>query len=443
MKRTALLTAATVIMLIILSACGGVQTVNTNINVPELDRTQFNDTAYTEGWALLKAGDPGEAIKRFQQSNVVDEKLYVGFGYAFLAQNKLTLARRNFDKALELNAHNLQAHFGIASIHELLKENEDAFRIYAKLRTRHTDNAWIDSRYEHIKTSETKIALADARRFKLENQTLPYLEALKRAASYSPEMTDIKHEIADYHYARGQYDEAVQHYEALLDTLKDNVDIMEKLAECYEESRKLDRAVVIYKRLLAMKPGTIRYMNKVNDLKIRFYELNMPEKFKNIFFKQRVNREDLAALLGHYFEKYLETRSPVIITDIANSFAMEHIIKICTLKIMSLRPDHSFDRFRALNRTSFAVVLNALTEYLEKLEDYVLRFTPPEQVQEPSDISPRHKYYTIIKFMANAQLIKLDDQNRFNPTAEVSPAEVLTATRKILNSIEEKEEVER
>jgi len=183
-----------------------------------------------------------------------------------------------------------------------------------------------------------------------------------------------------------------------------------------------------------LKPGDLAYINKVNDLKVKFYEINMPEKFKNIFFKQEINREELAALIGHYFEKYLESRQPMIITDISGSFAMKQIISVCTLGIMKIRPDHSFDRFSVIDRAAFAVVISRLLDYL-KDRGYRVEFAPPDEYIEPGDVSQLHKDYGIIKLMVNSDLVKLDAEGRFNPTAKVTPAEVLLSIRKLLNTI--------
>ena len=416
--------------------CGGGTKINTVIIIPELDRTQFNDTAYIQGWENLKAGKPDLAIKNFQESNSVDEKLFVGFGYAFLAQNKLNLARRNFDQALAINPKNLQAQLGLATLYEISKENDKAFQVYAGLKVLYPENSYVNERYTAIKSAQTRDFLNKASLYKQENKTDLYIDSLKKAAAYSPENTDIEIEIANFYLERQEYLKAAQHYENVLDSHPENEEILLKLAEVYEKSQKFDSAVVVYRRLQKLKPEDITYINKVSDLKVKFYELNMPEKFKNIFFKQDINREELAALIGHYFNRYLETRSPVIITDIGNSFAKEHIIKIATLQIMEVRPDHSFDRFRTINRTDFAVVINRLVNYLREERGLTINFPPPEHAVEPIDISPVHKYYNVINFLLNSQLIKSDDENKFNPTAGVTPAEVLISIRKILNCID-------
>jgi len=425
------------ILIFLLVGCGGVTKVNTGIHIPELDRTQYNDSAYIEGWENLKSGNPKQAIRNFEQSTSVDEKLYVGFGYAFLQQNKISLARRNFEKALEINPDNLQAQFGVAIMHELLKEKMTAFRIYSNLRAKYPESTIVKVRYDYIKSTETRNYLEKARQYKSEYKTEKYIDALKQAAAYSPELVEIEIEIGDFFNLEGQYEKAALHYENVLEKFPNKEEVLVKLAAIYERSRKFDSAVVIYKRLLQLKPGDITYINKINDLKIKFYELNMPEKFKNIFFKSDINREELAALIGHYFDKFLDTRPPIIITDIGGSFAKEQIIKVCTLGIMKIRPDHSFDRFPTIDRATFAVVVNGLLKYLRDEQRYSLKFTPSEEIIEPRDISPLHKNYKIIKFLVNAQIIKLDDEDKFNPTAKVTPSDVLISIRKILNSIEE------
>jgi tetratricopeptide (TPR) repeat protein len=432
---------ACVLLLLIVAfiGCGGAK-VNTGIGIPELDVSQYNDPAYTAGWEKLKAGKPEEALKKFQESNAGDEKLYIGFGYAFLAQNKVSLAKQNFEKALAINPANWQAHYGLAAMYESVKDIYKAFQIYARLRTKYPENKWIKAKYEHIKTTETQKSLDKARQFKKENKIEKYIAALKEAAVYSPEMTDIEIEMADFYYSQGQYEQAIRHYENVAEAMQDvshKKEILLKLADIYEKNLKYDSAIIIYNNLLEYEPGNKSFKDKISELKTRFYEEKLPAKFKNIFFKEDVTREDAAALIGYYFDKYLDARPPIIITDIGNSFARDQIIKICTLGIMKIRPDHSFDRLLVIDRAAFAVIINNLVKYLEEEKGYSIKLTPAEETIEPTDISPMHKDYGIIRFMANAQMIKLDNEKRFNPTLKVTTAEVLGTIKKLLNSIEE------
>ena len=427
------------VLVLFLTGCSRVIQVRTDINIPELNSSEYHDSYYIDGWKSLKAGDPKQAIEYFEKSNLEDDKLYVGFGYAFLAQNKLNLARRNFKLALELNPDSLNAELGLASMYELMKDKENAFKIYSRLLIKYPDNIWIKVRYEYIKSTQTEYFLRKAEAFKIENRDKKYIQSLENASKYSPEIIDLKLKIADFYYKAGEYEKSSLYYEEILEKFPNKEDILFKLAENYERMKKIDSAIIVYKRLAELKPGDINITNKINDLKVKFYEIKLPLKFKNIFFKDDISREDLAALIGYYFDKYLTVeKTPLIITDITGSYAKDYIIKLCTLNIMKLRADHSFGRFKniKITRGDFAVVIHSLIMYLENY-GLDIRFTPYENIVEPPDISPLHKNYKIIKFLINSQIMRLDAENKFNSTLNISPAEAFTSIKKILNSIEQ------
>jgi tetratricopeptide (TPR) repeat protein len=279
---------------------------------------------------------------------------------------------------------------------------------------------------------------------KNEDSDRKYIEALLMAVYYSPEMVDVKIKIADQYYQMKEFEKAVQFYEKVLASFPNREDILFKLAGVFEDMNKYDSAIVVYKRLSQIKPGDVRIINKINELKVKFLEWDIPLKFKNIFFKNSINREDLAALIGYYFDKHLLLEStPVIITDIADSFAKEYIIKVCSLGIMRLRPDHSFGVGNVpgslIDRSRFAVVLDSLLKYLQRA-GYKVNLVPAEVEMEAADILALHRHYETIKFLINVDLISLDEQNNFNPTKAVTPAEALVSLKKILSSIDQSAE---
>jgi len=292
-------------LVVLIAACGGVGRVNTGVNVPDIDAAEPNDSYYEEGWQALKEGNPRVALQKFQQSTAADEKLYVAYGYTLLMQNKYSLARRNFRKALELNPESLQAELGVAAIYELMNDTQKAFTTYSRLLAMYPENARVKVRYQNIKSTETEYHLNQAEHHKAENKMGKYIESLRSASRYSPEIIEIKIKIADYYRDEGRYEEAVLHYEKVLEKLPNKEDVLVKLAQVYEQMEKIDAAIMVYKTLLQFKPGDLTIINKINDLKVKFYESDLPAKFKEIFFKTVVSREDLAALLGFYFQRYL------------------------------------------------------------------------------------------------------------------------------------------
>lgn len=424
------------LLALLLAACGGVPRINTAVPIPRLDRKIEYDTYYKAGWQALEEARPKLALMKFQQSAMTDELMYVAYGYTFLVQNKTGYAARNFRKALDLNPENMQAELGLAILYESAHDYEKAFTIYGRLSAVYPENTWIKTKYQEIKNAQTQYFLTKAEQFKNEKKTVKYIEALKAASRYSPGIIDIKIKIADYYRDQGDNNEAVRHYEKVLEEAPRKADVLLKLAHVYEQMEKVDAAIIIYKTLQEIKPGDLTIINKINELKIKFYESNLPAKFKEIFFKTAVNREDLAALLGFYFQKRLESgKSPVILRDIATSFAREYIILVCSAGIMDARPDHSFDRFSVIKRAYFAEVLDALLKYL-RAKGYTVKIAPGEEALEPADISPQHKNYKTIKFLVNTRIMKLDPGGNFDATQDLSPGEAVASIKKILFSIE-------
>jgi tetratricopeptide (TPR) repeat protein len=337
---------------------------------------------------------------------------------------------------LATNPDNLEAGMGMAMIQEFEGKTAEAYQTYGNLLVKAPEDAWIKLKYESIRSSATQGFLLEAEKAKNTDKA-KYIRALEQAAWFSPDMTAITLQIAEHYYGENEWQRSLPYYEAVLEKEAHNEAVLLKLAALYEKKEKFDLALVTLDRLLAVKPGDPFLESEKKRIRDRIQEMNLPEKFKKIFFKSEINREELAALIGYYFEPFIQIdRAPEIITDIDGSFAREYIIKTTTSGIMDARPDHTFDRFSTPDRAMFAVILNSLIRYLEK-NNHRLSFTPLAIAASGVDLSPLHKNYNVITFLVNSQILPLDAENNFNPTRSVSPADVIYALKKILNSIGE------
>jgi len=429
-----------ILLLIILfafTACVTTKKIKYNVDIPEIDPKGYNDPFFKAGWENLRAGNIDLAYDKFKESNSQDYKLYNAFGYVYLIKNKLSNAERNFGESISLEKDNIQAEYGLAMISEIKNDLTEAYRRYTKILTKYPETAWIRTKYELLKSRETEKYMKNADENLSTQNNEGYIESLKKAAQFSPEITEIKLKIGDYYFENEDYSNASKYFESAVENRPNDIELLEKLAETYENSENLDSAIVIYKRLLKIKPGDLSITNRINDLKIKFHEVDLPVKFKNIFFKDNINREELAALIGHYFDDYLFFEGqPVILTDIKGSFAKNHIIKVCSSGIIKSNPDHSFDRFKIITRAFYSTVIKSLLDFLMEKSGVELKFTPAESEFEPADISPLHRHYRNIKFLVKSQILKLDDMNNFNPTSHISPSNVMISLRKIIKSIQ-------
>jgi tetratricopeptide (TPR) repeat protein len=423
-------------LVLLLAACGGVRPVSVDFHLPDIASGTFADSYYRLGWEQLKKGDSEAAYKSFQLCEAPLDQKQAAFGYVFLARRKYSAAADQFQRALAANPANVEAGMGQAMILELEGRTAEAFRAYGDLLLRAPQDAWIKQKYESIRSQSTQGHLLAAEKARAGDKAA-YIRELEQAAFYSPDMAAITLQIADHYFAEGDLARSQARYEAVLDREPHNEAVLLKLAAIYEKRDKLELALVTLDRLLALKPGDPFLSGEKQRLRDRFQELTLPEKFKKIFFKAEINREELAALIGFYFDRFIAIAgAPEILTDIDGSFAREQIIKTVTAGILRARPDHTFQRFMYPDRADVAVTLNALIEYLRG-KGHAPRFTPLAEAPLIADLSPLHKNYGLISFLIRSQVLALDDQGNFNPTRPVAPADVIYALKKILGAIEE------
>jgi len=425
-------------LLILLFAAGCVtKKIKYDVDIPEIDNKDYNDEFFLEGWENLKIGNIDLAYEKFKESNSMDYKLYNAFGYVYLIKNKLGNASRNFEESIKIEKDNVQAEYGLAMVREIKNDLKGAFRIYSELTLKYPDSEWVRKKYELIKARETQKNMEDAEKYFAEEESKDYVKSLKIASEYSPEITEVKMKIGEHYFKQGDFENASKYYEYALENEPENTDIMRKLADSYENSENIDSAIIVYRRLLKLIPDDLSIANRINDLKIKFHEIELPVKFKDIFFKEEINREELAALIGYYFKEYLFFEGqPVILTDIKGSFAKNYIIDVCSAGIIKGSPNHRFNRYKLITRASFSTVVTSLLEFLKNKSRVELNFTPSVNEPEPTDISSLHRDYRKIIFLLNSKILSLDNNNNFNPTKHISPSDVMMSLRKIIKSIQ-------
>jgi tetratricopeptide (TPR) repeat protein len=419
---------------LLLTGCAGVRQVKVDFYLPP-EPVERTDPALRQGWDALRQGYVQKAIASFTNSQAEPSLRHLALGYAFLAQEKYATAEQQFDEVLAAAPENTDAEIGLAIAEERTQQYEQAFQRYAKLLTKNPEHTWLRLRHDFLKTTRTEYHLQLSETAKAAGNNDQYLYQLEKAAFYSPEMISLQSQIGDFYYLAQNWEKARSHYETIIEKQPFQEEVLRKLADIYQKTGKIDLALVVLDRLQEMKPEDGEIEAQRSLLQQKMQESPLPAKFKNIFSKSAVNREELVALIGYYFANYFSlAAAPEIITDIDGSFAREDIIKLCSLKIMAIRPDHTFDRFSLPNRALFAQILHSLIDYLEK-QGHQLHFGTEEALSEPTDISPLHRDYDTIRFLIQAQILHLDLQGNFNPTGILPPLDAVAALQKILHAI--------
>ena len=398
-------------------------------DVPEQNKTGM-DEHQLQAWRFLLDGAPDRALSEFKQSRSDENSIYAGFGYVYLVKRNYSLAEKNFKKALSYSSQDFMAQAGLGLLYEQVGRNEEAFALFKAIKTQYPDNTWVEVRYDRLRVVLTQAHLTRAEAHKNSGDEVRYLYELERAQYFSPEMSDISLKIAALYRETGHPEKAVNAYRQLLRRDPHNEKYLQSLAEIYTSTKAFDNALILYRRLLDLNPDSVLLREKIEMVKKAFDESAWPKELKGIFFKEQLNREDTAALIGLYFPSVLSEPQRLIISDINGSFAFREIIRVCASGIMTVRPDHRFDRFGLLDRGQSAIILDRLIRLIRE-KGRVLDFQPVSGYTPPQDIPPTHKDYQTITSLLSIGLLELDSTNQFHPLERVHPDELINALKKI------------
>lgn len=425
--------------LLLLTACSQVhRPLFSPLPLPEMSPEEKGslDENQEQAWTYLLTGDPDKALNEFKKSRSSELNSYTGFGFVYYIKKNYTLAEKNFRKALAIQPDDLMAQAGLGLLFEAIGKNEGAFAQYRSIKRTHPSNPWVQIRFDRVRVLLTEMHITLAEQAKNNGNLDVYLQELLKAQSYSPDLTDVSLKIATRFQELGQPDKAISAYRQLLRNDPQNPAFIEKLAETYLALKQYDNALIFYRRLLDFNPEDEVLKARVEEVKKAFDESSWPREMKNIFFKAQLNREDTAALIGRYFPSVLaEPQRPLIISDISGSYAFKDIIRVCANGIMTVRPDHRFDRFGLLDRGQGALVLNRLLMLISD-RGYILQLEPDPNFVPPHDIPTTHRDYQTITTLISLGLINLDQSSQFHPQAPVTPDEMINALKRIEMAIQ-------
>lgn len=423
-----------ILAIILLSGCAQAPRPQFSpLPLPELseqDKTS-TDSHHQLGWNLLLSGEPDKALKELKLSRSPDRAVFTGFGYVYLVKKNYLLSEKNFRKALAAAPDDMMAQSGLGLLYEMMGKSEEAFSMYRAIKKLYPNNPWAESRYDHLRAVLTEMQIKKAESAKNSGDSERYLRELERAQYYSPEMSEIALKIAARYQEMGMPEKAIYAYRQLIKSDPHNQVYLQNLAQIYVSMKAFDNALILYRQLLDLNPNDEQIKEKCEQVKKAFDESAWPHELKSIFYKEQLNREDTAALIGLYFPSILsDPQKPLIISDISGSFAFADIIKVCASGIMTVRPDHRFDRFGLINRGLVALILDRLIKVITE-SGRTLDFQPIRDFTPPHDILPTHRDYQTITSLLSINLLELDESNQFRPLDTVHPDELINALKKI------------
>jgi tetratricopeptide (TPR) repeat protein len=220
-----------------------------------------------------------------------------------------------------------------------------------------------------------------------------------------PELADVRIELANLLLKLGDVPSAIATLES--DPSQDRHVLM-ALGELLASQKEHVRALEAYRRLLARDPRDAEAQGRAADVRRAWEMAQMPEEYRRIPEAARLTRADLAALIARKVTalQRLPDRESRVATDISGSWARNSILRVLSLEIMEVYPNHSFQPGAVVRRGDLAAALG-------KVLDLVGFPARPAPVLK--DVSPANMLHQGATRVVAAGLMDVTPEGAFEP----------------------------
>jgi len=400
-------------------------------NLPPLPKDHYFDASFREAWNLLGQGQLEAAREALLGSRVALAPLDAAHSMLQMRQGRSDLAQRSLLRAEQEDPDHPLVLLARAFMLEQSESWKEAWQAYVRMQERGMNDIWVGealgrNRQRYFESVRQKLGGMDV--------TAPaYFESLSELLAASPEEERAVWEerLQSDATRAGRLDLLIPLLEKKLNQKPEDMDLLRALVEAHARAKRPDLAMAICHRMLRLEPGQVWAINRLAELKRDLQYLDIPQAFAEIFNRDTLTREALAAMIGHLYGNVLgEPQRWLIIPDAVSSFARDAIVKLCSLEILPTLPDHQLGRKEEVSRGELVLVLARLRDHLEAQG----RSIRPARIREDvvlADVPRENRYYETYLRMVRESWVDLDDQGRLLPTEKVSPYDALNLLRRI------------
>jgi len=256
----------------------------------ELDAGQYQaDLAIIAGHLrrneIDKAMAAVQSLEKKQPKNPLTFQMY---GLVHLAKRDVPAARRNFDKALELQPNYLPAAYNLAMLDLADKRPEDARKRYEAMIAKDDKN---DQLY---------LALAD---LQARTQADPKAigETLQRAVSANPQSVPARLALIEFHLRSKDTKAALTAAQSAVAALPNDPRILEASGVALEAAGETNQAIETYNKLAALQPQSPQPLLRLAGLYVRQKDMNKAIDALRRAQKLAPNARDLVPQLAQVY----------------------------------------------------------------------------------------------------------------------------------------------
>ncbi|MFQ6038480.1 MAG: S-layer homology domain-containing protein [Candidatus Aminicenantales bacterium] len=390
-----------------------------------------------EAWKSLEQGKGIKARRALAKLGEESPFYYVGLGYAYFLMYDFNLAEDFFKAAARFSPDMALTHVGLAQVYLKTGQEDPAFAELREVLKRDPEHPWAKAQFAELKARKTQEALQAGRSHLAAGDTGSAREAFLKALYYTPDSSEAHLELADLFLEENKLENALVHLEAASAKAPESRSLLEKYANTLFLLNKNRKALEVYEKLAALDPANQEFQQRIEILKNRLGIFELPSQYHAIIASEAVSNEEMAALIAVKFQDYLKQpeKKPPIIIDIATSWASDFILKMTSIGLLDIYPNHTFRPKKIITRAEMAEILVRLLDYLEAKGYRFIQQIPPGKI-EISDVSLDNYYYQPILQIISYDIMSLSADKTFNPDLPVSGQEAIKLLDIILGLIQ-------
>jgi tetratricopeptide (TPR) repeat protein len=374
-------------------------------------------------WRYLQAGDLRTAAKEYTSLVSASSVFYpaeTGLGYVLVAERRFADALGRFDRVLRRVPAYAPALAGRGEALAATGQVDLAIASFEAARAADPGLTDLGRRVDVLRFGRVNELVAVGSRAANAGELDEARRAYEQALAASPESAFLYRDLGGVELRAGLLDQAVAHLDRAVALDGNDARAWVTLAEAQEKSGHLDEAVAALDRALEAEPSDAvrRSRDRLID-RVEFAKL--PLEYRAISTSSRVDRGDLAALLGVRIGPAIPAarrNTGVVVTDARTHWAATWIMSVTRAGLMEAYPNHTFQPRTAVRRVDLAqVVLRVLTT----LGALPARSARPAIADVPGD----HLSYQAVAAAVATGVMPLLDGGMFRPARPVSGAEAI------------------
>ena len=380
--------------------------------------------AADEAWDSLKAGRTDRAEKTISRMGSESPAYPTALGYLDFSLGDLDGAEAAFKEALRTSPDMTPAAVGLAQIYESRGEPDRVLGMYREILKQDPGNRWAAPRLEALKNNLVAEASSKAEAALQAGDLEAAKKGFLRVLFYDPESLSADIALARIYRRENKPESALLHLKAALELKPGDEALLREYAELLYESQNFSQSLDAYKNLRELEPENQDIGRRIEDLKSKLGVYEVPSQYQSIQGLDAITREDLAALIGVKFERFLnETGSQTrIMVDIGTSWAQKFIIQVASLNVMDVYDNHTFQPKKIINRAQLAEAVDRLIDVLKARGADFVPLVDPRRIRI-ADVAPDNFYYQPILRVVSYQLMDLSADRMFEPERTVSGPE--------------------